>query len=54
MEKAKYVVTENKAHWSSHDAYNMKDVHAIVSGIMRDAKEEGRKTIILTIEIKEE
>lgn len=52
MEKVKYIVTEHKGHFSSNDAYNMRDVHAIVSGLMRDAKEEGRKTLKLTIKIQ--
>ncbi|WP_157793863.1 hypothetical protein [Paenibacillus donghaensis] len=52
MDKAKYVVTEHKGHWVTNDAYSMKDVQAIVSGLIREAKEEGRKTLSLMIEIK--
>ncbi|WP_328802044.1 hypothetical protein T3H97_06440 [Paenibacillus sp. LX16] len=52
MEKAKYVVTVDKGYWSQTDAYTMKDVHAIVAGAIRDAKEMGRSSVKFTIEIK--
>lgn len=47
-ELPKYIVSEKQRH----EAYNMKDVQAIVSGLMRQAKEDGRTTLTLTIDIK--
>lgn len=47
-ELPKYVVSEKQ----KHEAYSMKDVQAIVSGLMRQAKEEGQTTLTLTIDIK--
>ncbi|MEK5376604.1 hypothetical protein [Paenibacillus sp. FSL P2-0173] len=52
MKKVRYVVTEHKGYFSQNDAYDMKDVYAIVSGLLRDAKEEGRTQLNITIDIK--
>lgn len=46
--KVKYVVLEETVN----EAYNMKDVQAIVAGLLREAKASGQGFVNLTIEIK--
>lgn len=51
--KAKYEVTEQRAGSSStQEAYTIRDVHSIVSYLVREAKEEGRRGVSLHISIK--
>lgn len=51
----KYVVEQKVGLFTTnrHEAYTMKDIQAIVSGLMREAKANGTRTIALTIALEE-
>lgn len=49
----KYIVfIHHTSSYSRQEAYTMKDVYAIISGLMTEAKEAERTNINISIEIK--